>query len=205
MRRLFNKCTRLWTGTLFLLVFSTHSFSSVFLKNESIVDERAVKQIEIMGKELHQKTGVTTHVVAIKSLDKVPLVTYEENLAKDLKPPFILLALSKNDQQVDIKASSDVLDKFDREGILSPYPLNGTILPILASKKGEDKYSAAILNGYADIVDQVADSYNIQLKSSIGSANKNVINVLKVIFYSFCAITIGIIIYFKRKRKRGRV
>lgn len=191
-------------GALFLLVFTTDTFSKVFLKNEDIVDKRAVEQIEIMGEELKQKTGISTYVVAIKSLDKVPLVTYEESLTKDLKSPFILLALSRDDQQVDIKASADVLDKFDKEGILSPYPLNGTILPILASKKSEDKYSAAILNGYADIVDQVADSYNLELKSSIGSANKNVINILKTIFYSFSVITIAIIFYYKRKRKNAR-
>lgn len=191
-------------GALFLLVFSTDAFSKVFLQNEGIVDKRAVNQIEIMGAELKQKTGISTYVVAIKSLDKVPLVKYEENLAKDLKSPFILLALSRDDHQVDIKASASVLDKFDKEGILSPYPLNGTILPILASKKGKDKYSAAILNGYADIVDQVASSYNFELKSSIGSANKTVINILKVIFYSFSVITIAIIFYYKRKRKNAR-
>ncbi len=188
-------------ATLFGL--SSNCLAGVFLKNEGIVDSRAVKQIELMGAELKQKTGVNTYVVAIKSLGKVRLVTYEENLAKDLKKPYILLALSKNDMQVDIKASADMLDKFDRAGVLSPYPLKGTILPILGDKKGKDKCSAALLNGFADIVDQVASSYSVKLDSSIGRANKNVILIIKAIFYFLAITSIVMVFYYKRKRKNA--
>ncbi len=197
----FNRLHSLLVGAMLL---ASNLYGSVFLKNENIIDKRAVKQIELMGAELKQKTGINTHIVAIKSLGKIPLVKYEENLTKDFKSPYILLSIARDDKQVDIKASDDMLKRFDREGVLSPYPLNGTILPILADKKGEDKYSAAILNGYADIVDQVAQSYGIELVTSIGSANKTVINIIKVIFYSFAVITIGLIFYFKRKRRVGK-
>lgn len=205
MKKCYSKCVRFLAGTLFLFSFvSSACEASVFIKNENIIDKRAVEKIEIIGKELKDKTGITTHIVAIKSLNNTPLVVYEENLTKNFKPPYILLSISQQDHQVDIKASKDTLDKFDRDGILSPYPWDGTILPILASKKGNDKYSAAILNGYADIADQVASSYNIELKSSIGSSNKVVIGIIKVIFYALVVATIGLMIYFKRKKRRGR-
>ncbi len=200
MKRLKSKYSLL-VGAI-LLTCNAHS--KVFIKNEDIVDKRAVKQIELMGAELKQKTGVNTYVLAIKSLHKVKLVTYEANITKDFKSPYILLSLARNDKQVDIKASADMLKRFDRDGVLSPYPLKGTILPILGDKKGEDKYSAAILNGYADIVDQIANSYNIKLNSSIGSANKSVILIVKMIFYFLATISLVMYVYFRKKRSNGR-
>lgn len=200
MKRLNIKRVYFLIGTFFLFLITTNCSANIFIKNENIIDERAVKQIELIGKELKEKTGVNTYIIAINSLNKAPLITYEQNLSKTLTEPFILLSLVKEDKQVDIFCSKDMNDKFDKEAILSPYPLNGTILPILASKKGKDKYSAAILNGYADIADQVAESYDINLKTSIGSANKTVINIIKIIFYSLTIFTIIIIIYRKRKR-----
>ncbi len=187
-----------------LLIFSTNAFCEIFLKNDGIVDKRAVEQIELMGKELKQKTGVNTYVFVANSLGEISLLDYEKNLTKSLKIPYILLSLVKKKTEVDIKASEDMLDKFDREGVLSPFPLNGTILPILGSKKGKDKVSAAILNGYADIVDQVASSYSIKLDSSIGSANKTVVNIVRAIFYSLSIISIGLVFYFKRKKKLAK-
>ncbi len=204
MKRLSYKATRLFAGGLFLLFFTLTLEAQVFIKNENVIDERAVKVIEAIGKELKEKTGMNTYVLALQSIGKTPLVSVEQNLTKDFTDPYILLSIVIKEHQVDIQASDDALKRFDKKGVLSPYPLNGTILPILGSKDGEDKASAAILNGYADITDQVAASYGIELINSVGNANKNVFNLLKVIFYSFSAITIGLIIYYKRKRKRGK-
>lgn len=203
MKRLYNKCTYFLIGAFFLGL-TTNCFGNVFLKNENIVDKRAVKRIEIMGKELKALTGISTYILAINSLQGNKIVLYEQNISKTLKKPYILLTLSKEDKQVDIISSDDVSDKFDKKGILSPYPWSGTILPILASKDAKDKYSAAILNGYGDIVDQIATSYDKKLNSSIGNANKSVIGILKFIFYAFCVISIGIVIYRKRKKIGNR-
>ncbi len=205
MKKVYHSSTRVFAGGLFLLFFTLTLDAKVFITNENVIDKRAVERIETIGKELKEKTGITTHIVALQSLGKTPLITYEQNLSKSFPKPYILLSIVIKEHQVDIQASKDVLDKFDREGVLSPYPWSGTILPILASKDGEDKASAAILNGYGDIADQVAESSGIVLETSIGNANKNVINIIKVIFYSFCVITISMIIYFRRKKKRERI
>ncbi len=204
MKKIF-KCTRLMASALFLLFFSSPLCADIFIKNDNIIDKRAVAKIETIGKELYEKTGINTHVVAVANMGGMSLAEYEKELIKTLKNPYILLLITIKEHKVDIQASKEMLSKFDKDGVLSPYPLTGTILPILGAKKGKDKPSAAILNGYADIADQVAQSYGIKLESSIGSSNKTVINIIKVIFYSFSVITIGIIIYRRRKRKYGRV
>ncbi len=199
MKISFQKYAHFLVGVLFFIIFSTTLSASVFLKNEGIVDKRAVEKMEIMGKELKEKTGVNTYVIAVKTFNGISIKQYEQNISKKLKQPFILLTLARDDMKVDIVHSGDMSKRFDKDGVLSPYPQSGTILPILASKKGNDKYSAALLNGYGDIVDQVSQSYGIKLKSSIGNANKTVINILKVIFYTLLLLSIGVIIYKKRK------
>ena len=197
----YKKHGRFLTVVFCLWLTSSFAFAQVILENENIIGERAAQKMEEMGRELQVKTGVRTHIVAISSLSGTPITIYEENLAKTLLPPYILLTLSKEDHQIDILASSDVVTRFDKESVLSPYPWSGTIIPLLTTKKGEDKYSAAMLNGYADIVEQVAHSYGVTLESGIGSANKNVLGLIRIGVYSSILLVIGTIIY-RRVRKR---
>ncbi len=70
------------------------------------------------------------------------------------------------------------------------------LLPLLASKDKNSlfaKASAAILNGYAAIADIIADSRNIELKSSIGSSGKVAGTIWKVFMYTL--IVVGLLLY----------
>lgn len=191
-----------FVAMLFLfLIFSLNLFaSSVVLQNENIIGVRAVNKIEAIAFELQQKTGIHSYIVALNSLAQKPLVVYEEEFKAKMKEPYVLLALSKNDHQVDIIASKELYKRFDKEQILSPYPWSGTIIPLLTVKKGDDRYSAAMLNGYADIAEQIADSYNIELKNSIGSANKNVLGIIRVIFYLSIILVFLVWLYWRIKK-----
>lgn len=203
MRSLYKICSRSLAATFISLFFVSAIDAKVFLQNDGLVNDKAVEKIEQMGKELKDKTGVSTHIVVVKSLNNKFLVNLEKEYAKEFKNPYILLTLANNEHQVDIVSSKDVADKFDKSAILSPYPWSGTIIPILTAKKGNDKVSAAILNGYSDIVDQVSSSFNVTLDSSIGSTNREVIGFLRFIFYGFIVLAIGIVIYYKRKKRSG--
>ena len=67
----------------------------------------------------------------------------------------------------------------------------------------KDKYNVAILNGYADIVEQIAKSKNIELKSAIGSTNKSLIHYLRYGIYGFLLFVILGYFYQKRKSQNG--
>ncbi len=98
--------------------------------------------------------------------------------------------------------SKGALALIDKEAVLSPYPGTGSILPILATNKG-DIYNAAILNGYADIVDRVAKSLGLQLEHSIGNANRDTINILRILIYGF--ICFALLYYAQRRIKRKKM
>lgn len=197
--------SHIFVATLFLFMLQSSLFASlVVLENEKIIGKRAVDKINIIGAELQQKLGVNSYIVALQNLHKKPLVVYEKELANKLKKPYVLLSLSVDDQQVDIVCSDELKGKFDKDQILSPYPWSGTIIPLLTVKKGDDKYSAALLNGYADIVEQIASSYGVELKSAIGSANKNVLGIIRLIFYFSIGLVIVVWLYWRIKRRERK-
>lgn len=162
----------------------------------------------------------------------INIVDYEKEYIKNFNEPTILLVFSEVDSKVDIFASSDSLYQyFDKKQVLSPVSspvqafvvalfyssslssfkeivtnYGGTIIPLLAQKaKPEEvlgKYSGAMFNGYADIAEQIAKNKNIVLDSAVGSANKDSIFVVKIIFYGF--VFYAAFMYIKRQLYRRR-
>ncbi len=163
--------------------------------NDNIVNKRAVKEIEKIGNEVREKTGISIYLCVKKSINAQKIKVFEKNLSKKLSKPFILLTLSLKEQKVDIYPSSKSKGLIDIDAILSPF--TGTIIPILTSKKGEDKYSAAMLNGYADIADRVAKKIGIRLNSSIGNTNRILVDILRVIIYG--SFLYFVIMYIRKK------
>ena len=189
-----------FVGLFFL--FTCKANAGFVLQNEEIVGERAVQKIESMGGELFSKSGVSVYLVAIESTGDKDIVTFEKEASKKLNAPFVLLTLTKKEQKVDIISSDKLKNRFDKEQILSAYPWKGTIIPLLSVKKDEDKYSAAILNGYADIIEQVAKSYNITLESAIGSTNKTTIGYIRALFYGVIFLVLGIFVYRRMNARK---
>jgi uncharacterized membrane protein YgcG len=182
-------------------MFVSVSNASYILVNDGIVSQKVSQKVQSLGEELYNKTRVSVYVAVPKSLNDMSIEKYENGLAQDLKKPYVLLTLAKNEKQVDIINSKILDDKFDKETTLSPFPWNGTIIPLLADKKDNDKYNAALLNGYADIVEQIAASYKVKLEGAIGSTNKNIYHYLKIGIYGFLILVIFRYAYRLMRRK----
>ncbi len=210
-------------GALILaLFFNTSLFAQYLYKDELIFNPAFNIEVEKLGQELYQKTGISLRLVMLKELPKdMSIVDYEKELMKDFNSSTILLTFSEMDSKVDIYANQRSLyEYFDKKQVLSPISspvqafvvalLNmdfsdmssgGTILPLLAqkAKDGEllGKYSGSMFNGYADIAEQIAASKGVVLENAVGSANQTSIFLVKVLFYGF--IVYGIFLYIKRK------
>ncbi len=176
------------------------TLNSQILINENIVNPKASAKINEIGAEILAKTNINIYLIAVNNLGGKKIKDYEAEKAEELKKPYILLTLSKDDKQVDIISSPIATDKFDKEDVLDP--TGGTIIPILVTKvkkdmKIDDKHSAAMLNGYADIAAQVANSYDIELKSGLGDTNRIIINLIRLFVYG--SILLVILMYLKRR------
>jgi hypothetical protein len=189
---------------LCLFLFSpTFLNAHEFVMHDGILDDRAVLKIEEMGEELFKKSGVKVILTAKKSAEGEEIVAYEKKLSSTISVPHVLLTLFLEEKKVDIYTSAGLEKEFDKEGMLSPLPWRGTIIPLLTEKKKVLDVTPALLNGYADIVDQIAAYRKITLESSIGSANKHTLNIIKLLVYGFVAVLV-ILMLIRRMKERAK-
>jgi len=183
---------------LFLFTISLHA--KKFVYNDGVILNKTEVKIEEMANELFEKTGINAYLLTKKNIDGKNTIEYEKEFAKNLRKPFAILFITLKEQKVDIYNSPDLDLAFDKSAILSPYPWKGSIIPLLTGKKKNVSMSAAMLNGYADMVEQLANFKNIKLESGLGSTNRNMIFTLKFSIYLFLFVMIGWYIIKRRKK-----
>ena len=152
---------------ILLLLFSSAVDADYLYKDEITHNPQFRQDVEALGKELYEKTGIAVRIIMIKKLPSgESIAEYEKKIAQHFKEPTVLLTFSEMDQKVDILAKPHSLYKyFDKKQILSPVAsyvqsffmalffthswdefketltdYGGTIIPILAqkTKKEED-------------------------------------------------------------------
>lgn len=193
----------IFKGILIYALFSSFAFGSVF-DEAKILNDKVIEKVNLISQELKTKTGVEFVLLTLNNPNNVSLKELSEDYIKNLKSPFVVLALSpKNLNQdsgkVDIFMSDESL--FDKEEVLSPRTNTGSILPIL-SRKGKDIYNAALLNGSGDIADKIAAKFGVELENSLGSSNRMFLNLLRYPLYATILIVILIFIYRKNFGKK---
>ena len=197
---LFNKAVFI---TALLLSTITLNAQYVFT-TQNLINKKAVKKIESIGDELNKKLNISLYLYANDSINDKSMIEYREEIRKKYKKSYIVLLFTQKEKKVDIISSSDLKNNFDKDDILDPF--SGTIIPLLITKPKkdaiDDRVSAALLNGYADIAEQVSDYHNIKLDSAIGNSNRDIINTVRAIFY--ITILIILIIYFRKKFARKK-
>ena len=195
-----------------LLFFITNASAQNFiLKGDNyIVDQRAQLKILEIANEVKTKTNTNIYLYVKNSYginkqmpmkEKIKIINETENKILDnLQKPYALLTISVEDMHVNLISSKELESVLDKNDIL-----NGYVIPLLASKDKNQLYakvSAAVLNGYAQIADVIAQQDGIKLESSIGSQGKVTGTIWKVFMYS--VVIIGILLYtyaVMRRRK----
>ena len=179
---------------IFLLSQSLALGANFVINNDEILSQKVSVKLNEIGSELYAKSGINL-VVGVYKDGELEALFKEQNLSS----PYAFLLLIKDKKKVEIFADSNTSKLFNKEQILSVNPESGTIIPILVSKNGKDVYNAAILNGYADIAEQIASNLNLQLESSVGNSNKTTLNFLRFFIYGLVAFFIIVIFYKKVK------
>ena len=179
---------------IFLLSQSLALGANFVINNDEILSQKVSVKLNEIGSELYAKSGINLAVGVYKD-GELETLFKEQNLSL----PYAFLLLIKDKKKVEIFADANTSKLFNKGQILSVNPESGTIIPILVSKNGKDVYNAAILNGYADIAEQIASSLNFQLESSVGNSNKTTLNFLRFFIYGLVAFFIIVVFYKKVK------
>jgi hypothetical protein len=214
-------------GVLFalLLTITTTSFSAdstqtpqninidsrFLLEGKKLIDPRSIKKIDEIGNELFSKTGVSVYIHALdfypvnKFKDMKAKMRYikelEKGIVEKLDTPFVLFSMAVKNRHVNIIYSKELNSIIDKDDILDNY-----VVPLLASKDKNTPYakvSAAVLNGYAEIADTIAESKGLKLESSIGSGNTDFTSVWKVFMYFIVVIGLLLYTYAVLRAKKG--
>lgn len=193
-------------ASLFLI---SNLYGNEFILNSGgLIDQRAYEKINTIGNELKAKLGVNVYLDVkgdngidpeLSLKNRIALMKQKENelvlkIKQDLNgtKPFVVLTISLDQQYANILMSEDLAKIVDKDEILDEY-----VIPLLAAKDKntvKSKVSAASLNGYAQIGDEIAQSRQITLASSIGSEGKTASTIWKVFMYTL--VLSGIVLYF---------
>jgi hypothetical protein len=215
------KFSRGLAALILIVFFQNISFADEYLYKDEVINNPDFRiNVNKLGEELYQSTGIKLRLVSIKEFKGYSNIEeYENDLLKEFTEPNVILVFSELDKKIDICTNDLSLYKyFDKEQVLSPAAsflqavavaltsskdfssfvanitnFGGTILPLIGLKAKDEtlgKYSAALYNGYTDIAEQIADSKNVKLASAAGNANKNFILILKLVFYGFAIFAI---------------
>lgn len=199
---------------LIVILFLSQSAQAQFIVVDEVVNNTAFnEQVEPMGKELSEKTGINVYMSLIKNLkDNQSIIDYQKQLIKTLPAPAILFSFVENDKQVQIYADDKSLYKtFDKDQIMDPLAIwpffNGRVIPVIGARapaevEDKEKYAVAMFNGYAEICEQIAATKGIELETSIGDTNKNVYKVLITFMSLISLITLIKLGYDRYKRRR---
>lgn len=187
---------------LIAILSLSQSIYADFIVVDEVVGKKAFnEQIEPMGTELYEKTGINLYMSLIKELDaNETIIDYQKELIKTLKQPAVLFSFVENDKQVQIYADDKSLyETFDKDQIMDPLAIwpffNGRVIPIIGARAPEgieekDKYAVAMFNGYAEISEQIAATKGIVLDTAVGDANKNVYKVLITVIFLISFVTV---------------
>lgn len=190
--------------TALLLTTIVNLNAQYVFTTKNLINEKAIKKMEEIGAELNDKSKVSLYLYASDTINGKTMVDYREEIRKKYKESYIVLLFANKEQKVDIISSKNFENTFDKEEILDPF--SGTIIPLLITKPKkdaiDDRISAALLNGYADIAEQVSSATNTELNNAIGNSNRDIINFVRLIFYS--TIVIIVILYFRKKFARKK-
>ena len=200
---------------LAILCFSNPLLAKFIVIDEVVKLDGFNEQIEPMGAELLEKTGINLYLSLVKKTENnQSIIEYQQNLIKTLPEPAVLFSLIENSKEVQIYAEDKSLyELFDRKQIMDPLAIwpffNGRVIPIIGARapaeiEDKDKYAVAMFNGYAEISDQIAASKGVVLSTAVGDTNKNIYKFLITLIFSITFITVAKLsrdVY--RKRKQG--
>lgn len=188
-------------STLFLITTLYGNQNSYILLHDGLIDQRAQDKILQIGSEVQSKLGVKLYVFIKENNGmnqdlpftqrKKIMKDYEKMVTKDLKGSYAVLMLVLDQRHATVIMSDDIKPLIDKRDIIDDY-----VTPVLASKDKNTlftKTSAAILNGYAQMADALAESKELKLESSIGSGGKVISTIWKMFMYTL--VLGGIILY----------
>jgi len=114
--------TRGLYALILTILFQTQLVAEYLYKDEIVNRPAFTEQVEKLGSELHQKTGIALRLVMLRELPQgMKMHEYEVELLKQFNEPTIVLVFAEFNSEVDLLANdSSLYEYFDRKQVLAP-------------------------------------------------------------------------------------
>jgi len=173
----------------FLLPILLNATSSFVLKDDSLKPE-ATEMIDKIGNELFTKTRVNAYVLATDEAFPVGfnLVKYSKNFQDKMNVPFVLYIFAPNALITEkaestgrvglIASSEDVKTLYDYDEVKNA---GLDIIAVKDKNSISDKHNIGVLQAYSELADQIAESKNIDMTTTIPNDTRTLISIIRFI------------------------
>lgn len=105
-----------------IILFQSQLVAEYLYKDEVVKREAFAHEVEKLGAELYEKTGIALRLLMLKSIaDEKDVYDYERELLETFSEPTVLLTFVEHSSDIDIQVNDPSLYKyFDRNQVLSP-------------------------------------------------------------------------------------
>ncbi len=177
------------------------SFAKDLQKNFVLGDEglllpKTIVKLNEIGNELYNKTKYNIYIsIHNNALDKD--IKKHIQKTKQQIPNFdneesVLISIALDIKKIDLISSKDISGFVNKDDVLDDY-----MIPFLAGydkNSLSSKYSAACLNGYSEVAENIAKHKGVVLQSAINNESKNFFDAFRSFMYIiFCIIAIAFV------------
>lgn len=169
--------------------------ANYILKND-LLNSAAQQYVKKMAEELHAKTGVNGYLIATNEHFPVgfDLVKYSKTYEANMSKPYVLfifapfaLITEKSEHRgrvAFIPSSPKVASMYDKSDVMDA---TIGVLEGVDKNKAEDKHAIAIVQGFSELADQIADAKGMKLKSTIKDSRVG-LRIVQVLVLSGSAV-----------------
>jgi len=164
--------------------------NAAHILKDDILNPKAAKLIETMADELLSKTGINEYVIATNENfpERFNLVAYSRSYEANVSKPYVMLIFAPNavitaksgekGRVALIPSSEELTSLYDKSDVM-----DATIDVIAAKDKNtkEDKFNIGVVQGFSELADQIADSKNVEMTTTLPNETRYIIKVLQVI------------------------
>jgi hypothetical protein len=173
----------------FLLPLLLNASSSFVLKDDSLKPE-ATEIIDKIGNELFTKTRVNAYVLATDEAFPVGfnLVEYSQKFTDKMEVPFVLYIFAPNALITEkskatgrvglIASSDDVKTLYDYDDVRDA---GLDIIAVKDKNSISDKHNIGVVQAYSELADQIAETKNIEMTTTIPNDSRWFVNIVRVI------------------------
>ncbi len=189
--------------SLLVLLLLINTLQAKFLFNDHLISPRASEQIEKMGSELLEKSGINAYVVTTnKQLQRGVSVYDFLKQYSSMSKPYVALVFAPNSKRIHIVSSSPELKAKLNDAEILNYAIK--VIASVDKNSLQSKYDLGVVQAYSELCDQVAKSKGITLKNTIKASGGWVLTIINtlVIVGSLIVIWIYFIAPIFRRRSK---